>query len=106
MGATRQTRAAVALPPTLHAEQRLSIVQVEALVGSKKTRIYAEIKAGEFPEPERDGPRYSRWRAGDVLEYLENRRRMRLDGEKARSTKVSAAGHKRETQAVPEPATN
>lgn len=62
------------LPATLHPEQRLKLAQVEALVGNGGTWIYLEIKAGRFPAPERDGPRNSRWRAGDVLDYLQARR--------------------------------
>jgi prophage regulatory protein len=61
------------LPATLHPEQRLNLQQVEALTGRKKSKLYAEIKAGRFVAPERDGPRCSRWRAGDVLEYLNQR---------------------------------
>lgn len=60
----------VELPATLHPEQRLKLEQVSALVGKGRTAIYALIKSGEFPEPERDGPRCSRWRAGAVLEHL------------------------------------
>jgi len=64
----------ITLPATLHPEQRLPIQYVEALSGWKKSKLYAEIKAGNFPAPERDGPRCSRWRAGDVLDYLQAKR--------------------------------
>lgn len=63
-------RKSAELPSTLHPEQRLKFWQVEALTGKGRTKIYALIKGGAFPQPERDGPRCSRWRAGDVLEYL------------------------------------
>lgn len=66
--------AATALPTTLHPEQRLKLAAVEALTGVKKSKLYAAIAAGRFPAPERDGPRCSRWRAGDVLEHLQARR--------------------------------
>lgn len=63
-----------ALPVTLHPEQRLNLAQTETLTGVKKSKLYAKIKAGSFPAPERDGPRCSRWRAGDVLDYLQRQR--------------------------------
>lgn len=62
--------AALALPESLHPEQRLKLPQVIALTGKGKTKLYAEIKAGKFPEPERDGRRWSRWRAGTVLDHI------------------------------------
>lgn len=62
------------LPTTLHPEQRLKLAAVEALTGTKKSKLYAAIRAGQFPAPERDGPRCSRWRAGDVLAHLQARR--------------------------------
>lgn len=66
--------AAVALPETLHPEQRLKMAAVEALTGTRKSKIYADVAAGKFPAPERDGARCSRWRAGDVLAHLKARR--------------------------------
>lgn len=63
----------LAMPATLHPEQRLPLPQVCALVGLGRTKVYARIAAGDFPAPERDGPRCSRWRAADVLEYLQRR---------------------------------
>ena len=65
---------AAALPITLHPEQRLKLAAVEALTGTKKSKIYAAIAAGKFPAPERDGPRCSRWRAADVLNHLQERK--------------------------------
>lgn len=62
------------LPATLHPEQRLTMAQVEALTGRKKSWLYDRIKAGVFVAPERDGPRCSRWRAADVLAYLAAKR--------------------------------
>lgn len=69
-----QFRTPIALPETIHPEQRLKIAAVQVLTGLGKTKIYAGIKAGTFPSPERDGPRCSRWRAGDVLGYLQAKR--------------------------------
>jgi prophage regulatory protein len=69
-----QTQNPIALPETIHPEQRLKLPAVQALTGLGKTKIYAAIKAGNFPAPERDGPRCSRWRAADVLGYLQGKR--------------------------------
>ena len=65
---------AASLPITLHPEQRLKLAAVEALTGTKKSKIYAAIAAGKFPAPERDGARCSRWRAADVLNHLHARK--------------------------------
>ncbi len=69
-----QSSPIVVLPETIHPEQRLRLSAVEALTGVKKTKLYASIKAGKFPAPERDGPRCSRWRAADILAYLQSKR--------------------------------
>lgn len=63
-----------AIPETLHPEQRLRFEAVSALTGWKRSKLYAEVRAGRFPAPERDGRRCSRWRAGDVIESLQARR--------------------------------
>lgn len=63
-----------ALPPVLHPEQRLNYAQTCALTGWGRSKLAAETKAGRFPQPERDGRRCTRWRAGDVLAFLEARR--------------------------------
>lgn len=62
------------LPEVLHPEQRLNCAQVCTLRGSGKTSLYADVKAGLFPAPERRGTRFSRWRAGDVLAALQRER--------------------------------
>ena len=62
------------LPATLHPEQRLNLAEVETLTGRKKSKLYALIKDGKFPAPERDGPRHSRWRAGGVIAWLQEPR--------------------------------
>lgn len=63
-----------ATPETLHPEQRLRFEVVSALTGWKRSKLYAEIRKGRFPAPEKDGPKCSRWRAGDVLDALRARR--------------------------------
>lgn len=59
------------LPVTLQVEARLRIEQVCAITGLGRSKIYQEIKQKRFPAPERRGLRCSRWRAADVLEWLQ-----------------------------------
>lgn len=61
---------AVALPAGLEDEARLTLKQISVLSGLGRTKIYAEIKAGRLPEPERRGKRCSRWRAGTFVAAL------------------------------------
>jgi prophage regulatory protein len=70
----RPKKPPVSLPATLHPEQRIEYGHVQALTGWGRSKIAAETKAGRFPQPERDGRRCTRWRAGDVLAYLAVRR--------------------------------
>lgn len=63
------------LPETLHPEQRLKAEQVFALTGRGRSWIYKAVSDRRFPTPERDGPRCSRWRAGDVLDWLQMQRK-------------------------------
>lgn len=65
-------RAPVALPETMHPEQRIAMPMVEQLTGRRKSHLYGEEKAGRFPAGERDGSRCTRWRVGDVLAWLAN----------------------------------
>ncbi len=58
------------LPSGLEREARLTLAQVSTMTGWGRTKIYAEIRSGNFPEPSRSGKRCSRWRAGDVIETL------------------------------------
>lgn len=51
-------------------DARLNIRTVEALVGHKKSWIYAEIKKGAFPAPDE----YARWLSNDIRSYLRCRR--------------------------------
>jgi predicted DNA-binding transcriptional regulator AlpA len=67
---TKQRRASAAMPFGLEHEVRLTLAQVSTLTGWGRTKIYAEIKAQRFPEPERSGARCSRWRAGTVIDAI------------------------------------
>lgn len=66
----KATRTPATLPAGLEREARLTLDQVATLTGKRRTKIYAEIKAGTLPQPERSGKRCSRWRAGDLLDAM------------------------------------
>jgi predicted DNA-binding transcriptional regulator AlpA len=70
---TGSRRAAAPLPSGFESEVRLKISQVCALTGFGKSKLYEEIRAGRFPEPERSSKRCSRWRAGTVIEALNSK---------------------------------
>lgn len=44
---------------------------VEALVGYSKSTIYDKVRSGTFPAPIILSSRCARWRAGDVIDWLE-----------------------------------
>lgn len=58
------------LPQEIHPEQRLTAAQAMRLAGRGRSKFYADIAAGKLPQPERDGPRFARWRAGALIEAL------------------------------------
>ncbi|MBN8511191.1 MAG: hypothetical protein J0L57_21595 [Burkholderiales bacterium] len=58
------------LPEHLHPEQRLTAAQAMQLSGRGRSRFYEDVKRGALPQPERDGPRFVRWRAGTLIEAL------------------------------------
>lgn len=62
---------AVAMAEALSANTLLSLKQVSALVGLTKTPIYRRISESTFPAPLKLSSRASRWRAGDILRWLE-----------------------------------
>lgn len=62
------------LPAALNPEQRLTAEQAMLLTGRGRSKFYSDVKAGTLPAPaERDG-RFIRWRAGDLIDALNNRR--------------------------------
>jgi len=75
----RPPRTVMPLPETLHREQRIPLAMVIALTGYGKTKVFAMVAAGELPGPEHDGPRWARWRAGDILDWLEAKTQSRRD---------------------------
>ena len=62
-------------PQPLHAVQvpdaLLKIATVQALTGLGKTTLYALVSRQQFPQPIRRGMRCTRWRAGDVVTWLQ-----------------------------------
>ena len=47
--------------------------EVETRLGVSRSWIYAEMRAGRFPEPVRIGKRAVRWRVADLNEWLSDR---------------------------------
>ncbi|MCY4430062.1 MAG: AlpA family phage regulatory protein [Rhodospirillales bacterium] len=47
--------------------------EVEARLGVSRSWIYAEMRAGRFPEPVKIGRRAVRWRVADLDEWLSDR---------------------------------
>ena len=43
------------------------------IAGISKSSMYALLRAGDFPQPRRCGPRTIRWRHSEILEWIENR---------------------------------
>lgn len=58
------------LPAQIHPEMRLTCEQALQLTGRGRSKFYSDIKAGKLPQPERDGPSFARWRAGDLIDAL------------------------------------
>lgn len=58
-------------PPTLQAARLLRIAEVSETVGLCDSQIYALASRGVFPKPIRLSSRCSRWRASDILTWLE-----------------------------------
>ena len=54
--------------------------EVEARCGIARTTIYRLMRAGQFPEPLRVGPRAVRWRASEIEAWLASRPRARGEG--------------------------
>lgn len=48
--------------------------------GKRTTSIYAAIKDGQFPPPERFGSRCSRWRVGEIRRWLANPHNYTMEG--------------------------
>lgn len=53
----------------------LKLRQVEAATGWKKSKIYQEIKKGNFPVPVRLGPRSVAWISHEIQGWIDERPR-------------------------------
>ena len=53
----------------------LKVGEVAEFVGISKAQIWALSAAGDFPSPIKLSPRATRWRAGEVAEWIESRPR-------------------------------
>ena len=53
--------------------QLYRLPQVCALIGLRRSAIYAAIARGEFPQPLKIGKRASAWRRSDIEAWLESR---------------------------------
>jgi predicted DNA-binding transcriptional regulator AlpA len=58
------------VPNPISPEQRLSVKEVAVLLSRSVSGIWAAVKSGNFPPPERYGSRCTRWRWGTVLDHL------------------------------------
>lgn len=47
--------------------------QVEEITGMSRSTIYKMMQSGEFPRPVRIGPSAVRWRASDIVAWVESR---------------------------------
>lgn len=53
----------------LEALRRLRLPEVCALTGKSRSSVHVAMKAGRFPQPEKDG-RLNFWTAGQIAEFL------------------------------------
>lgn len=65
--------ALVTLPANLHPETRLTAEQSQLLTGRGKSKFFDDVRVGKLPKPEKDGPRFSRWRAGSLIDAMNGR---------------------------------
>lgn len=75
-------------PNPVSPEQRLSVKEVAALLSRSVSGIWAAVKSGDFPPPERYGTRCSRWRWGDILDRLEQARVAKSRGGDSHAKKI------------------
>jgi hypothetical protein len=68
------------LPSGFRDEERINFEQLCKVAGSGPTKTNADVKAGKLPPPEWDGPKFRRWRLGDVLKALAARPREKPPG--------------------------
>ena len=57
-----------ATPPA--PERLVSVKEVCTITGAGRSWVFKKTAAREFPQPVRIGTRYTRWKAGDVHDWL------------------------------------
>lgn len=55
--------------------------QVAAMVGLERSAIYAKLRAHQFPQPIRLGPKSVRWIEEEVRQWIENKAAAREGGQ-------------------------
>ena len=63
--------------PTVETERVLSLREVEALIGLRKTAIYGAIKTDSFPPPLKLTARKSGWLVSEVHAWIDRKRQER-----------------------------
>lgn len=71
-------------------DQLLTAREVCDLLKVQRGTIYSLIKTDNFPQPIKLGPKVSRWRRGEVLHYIETRRRSKGIAEELRPKPAAA----------------
>ena len=56
-------------------DRLLNRAEVERRVGLRRSALYRLMRAGQFPEPLRIGPRAVRWPSSEIEEWLASRPR-------------------------------
>ena len=64
-------------------DHMMTRAEVEARCGIARTTVYRLMRAGQFPEPLRIGPRAVRWPASEIEAWLAERPRATGDGARA-----------------------
>ena len=54
-------------------ERLLRRREVERVTGMSRSSIYRLMQEGEFPRPVKVGPSAVRWRASDIMDWIESR---------------------------------
>ena len=63
------------LPQSMDDLRLMRRPEVEAVCGVSRSTLYAMVAKGAFPQPLRISARSVGWRAGEVREWLDSRRR-------------------------------
>lgn len=64
----------------MHDDRLLRREEVETRCGIARTTIYRLMRAGQFPEPVKVGPRAVRWPASEIEDWIAGRSRATGEG--------------------------